>query len=415
VRVLNLLHQYLPEFVGGSELYTQALAQAVTQRGGETAIFHRSYQNQSPLTIDHHAGVTVFAAAAEPLSPTRRFLATWRHPSLHAAWLQTLDEFRPDLVHVQHLMGLPDSLLDVLLERRIPYVVTLLDYWWLCANANLLTNYSHTACDGPRAYLNCTRCAVARTEHLAAWGAAPLLWGLLADRSRRLHRRLEQAAALWAPSDFVREWYVAHGAPAQHLRTVRWGVMAPTIAAQPREMPNAAVELLYVGGVAPNKGIHIVIEALQGVTGAVRLAIAGDETTHPAYVAQLRRMADARVTFLGRLDRQQVWQAMSDADALVVPSLWHETFCLVAHEALTAGTPVIASAMGALTEAIRDGVDGRLLPPGDVAAWRDALQRMVDEPQRLRSLRANVVAPRSFDAHVDQVEALYREILAAAQ
>jgi glycosyltransferase involved in cell wall biosynthesis len=414
VKVLHLVHQYLPEFVGGTELYTQALTHALAQQGWETAIFHRAYRDSRSLSVEVTTGIPIFAAAAGPISVTHRFLATWRHPLLHRHWAAALDAFQPDLVHVQHLMGLPTSLIGLLQKRRIPYVVTLLDYWWLCANANLLTNYDQRPCHGPQAYLNCTRCAVARTGRSAAWGAAPALWTLLADRSRKLNEILDHADALLAPSDFVRRWYTDHGAPAHHLQTARWGVIPPDTAYTSRRQDGAPLALLYVGGIAPNKGVHTVLEALRGVSGNLRLSIAGDTSTHPDYAAQLRRIADSRVTFLGRLSRNEVWQAMANADAVVVPSLWHETFCLVAHEALMAGAPVLASAMGALTEAVRDGVDGLLLPPGDVSAWRQAIQHLVNQPQTLQQLRTNVVAPRQFDEHVEQVESIYRQVLGSA-
>lgn len=429
MRVLNLVHQYLPEYVGGVELYTQSLAHELVRRDWEVGVFYRSYCAANTLTVSSESAssesassesggdrgsVVTFAAADGALAPTPRFLATWRQPALHAHWLAVLEQFPPDLVHVQHLMGLPTSLLDVLRARRIPYIVTLHDYWWQCANANLLTNYDATPCDGPQAYLNCTRCAVARAGSTATWGAAPLLWGLLADRNRRLHPLLARAAALLTPSEFVRRWYAAHGAPARHLQAVRLGVTPPPQPVVRRKSPDAGVNLLYLGGLAPNKGVHVVLEALRGVTGAIRLSIAGDETANPAYVSTLRHLADARVAFLGRLTRAEIWRALAAADAVVVPSLWHETFCFAAHEALTAGAPVLASAMGALTDAIRDGVDGLLLAPGDVEVWRAALQSLVDAPVRLATLRAGIVAPRQLAEHVDQIEAIYHEILAGA-
>lgn len=177
MKVLHLVHQYLPESVGGTELYTEALAQALSERGWQSAVFYRSYRPGSQLVVDAAAPVSTYAASVGALNPALRFLATWRHPQLHAHWEAALDSFRPDLVHVQHLMGLPLSLLAVLRERRIPYLVTLLDYWWLCANANLLTNHGHQRCGGPRASLNCTRCVVARSGSPLAWGASPALWG----------------------------------------------------------------------------------------------------------------------------------------------------------------------------------------------------------------------------------------------
>ena len=75
------------------------------------------------------------------------------------------------------------------------------------------------------------------------------------------------------------------------------------------------------------------------------------------------------------------------------------------------GIPVAASAHGALCEKVRDGVDGLLLPPGDVAAWRAAMQRLLDDPDLLPRLRAGVRPPMTMEEHVDRLEALYAQIV----
>lgn len=414
MKVLHLVHQYPPEFIGGVEHYTQSLARALVQRGWESAVFHRAYDAGTQLTLRRDGDVTVFAAGAGALAPTQRFLATWRQPTLLAHWRQVLARFQPDLVHVQHLMGLPTALLHEVSARRIPYLITLHDYWWQCANANLLTNYAEKACDGPRAYLNCTHCAIARAGTPSAWGAAPLLWPLMADRNRRLQPLLAHAAALLTPSEFVRRWYADHGAPMHLLRVAPLGVTPPARLPPHAGERNDDLRLLYLGGLAPNKGVHIVLEALRGVTGNLRFAIAGDAGAQPGYAADLRRLADPRVTFLGRLTRQQVWEALAGADLVVVPSLWHETYCFAAHEALTAGVPVLASAMGALTEVIVDGVNGRLLPPGDPQAWQAAIQEYVAAPSRLDELRRGVTPSLHFTEHVAMIESTYHTILSHA-
>ncbi len=118
--------------------------------GHATALFYRTYVD-APRLHERVEGATIcYAAAAGPFDPTRRLLATFGDAALQQAWTQVLDRFRPDIVHVNHLMGLPANLLSELRTRKIPYVVTLLDYWWVCANANLLTNYDQTACGGPQ-------------------------------------------------------------------------------------------------------------------------------------------------------------------------------------------------------------------------------------------------------------------------
>lgn len=410
MKILYVVHQYPPEFVGGVEVYTQGLAETIAQRGWQVAVFHRSYSRETLRKIDRHGAISVFSISVGALSPAQRFLSTWRQPAISEFWETTLAQFKPDVVHVQHLMGLPTTLLERLTQLGIPYVITLHDYWWICANANLLTNYSYAACQGPRFFFNCTHCAVARSGNQAMWAASPLLLGALFDRSRRLTRLLRGAARLLSPSAFVRNWYGQHGVPKERIQIARLGIALPPLAS--RHKPGGeGIRLLYVGGLAPNKGVHILIEALRPVQGDLQLAVVGDTTTHSDYVESLRRMADERVVFLGKADRAGVWKAFADADAVAVPSLWHETFCLVAHEALAAGIPVLASAMGALPEVIQNGVNGLLLPPGDVRAWSRALQRLVDQPHELETMRSQNVRPVSFEEHAGQIEALYREIV----
>ena len=163
MRILNLVHQYLPDKVGGTERYTQGIAHALAQRGHQVGVFYRRSAAGAGVERREDTGVTVWAAWSGAAGPTRRFLATFGDTPIERAFGRVLDESRPDLVHVQHMMGLPAALLDTLHRRRIPTVITLHDYWWVCANAQLVTNYDQSICAGPRHnWFNCSRCALAR-------------------------------------------------------------------------------------------------------------------------------------------------------------------------------------------------------------------------------------------------------------
>ena len=111
--------------------------------------------------------------------------------------------------------------------------------------------------------------------------------------------------------------------------------------------------------------------------------------------------------FLGKLARKEVWDTLAQADVVVVPTLWYETFSFIVSEAFAMGVPVVASCLGPLADRIRDGTDGLLLPPGDVAAWRETLQRLVDTPDLRAHLQANVEPPMTLEEHVECVESLY--------
>ena len=165
------------------------------------------------------------ALARSPLCAVCSPRSARRHCS--AAGRRVLDEFAPQIVHVQHLMGLPASLLSTLRQRSIPYVITLHDYWWICANAQLLTNDTHRICSGPRAYANCARCALARLDKPGLWPAAPGLAALLAARNMMLRRALSAARSYIAPTRFVADWYAHHGLPANRIAVIPHGIEIP--------------------------------------------------------------------------------------------------------------------------------------------------------------------------------------------
>ncbi|WP_322799268.1 glycosyltransferase, partial [Thermoflexus sp.] len=131
------------------------------------------------------------------------------------------------------------------------------------------------------------------------------------------------------------------------------------------------------------------------------------------YASYLRALAGPNVRFLGRLNREEVWNTMAQADVVAVPSLWFEAYSFLVSEAFAAGLPVLASRLGALAERVRDGVDGLLLPPGDVAAWRAAIQQLIEDPDLLARLRANIRPPMTMEEHVERLEEIYTKCLEA--
>ena len=82
---------------------------------------------------------------------------------------------------------------------------------------------------------------------------------------------------------------------------------------------------------------------------------------------------------------------LSEADALVVASRTPETYSLAAREAWSRGIPVLASRLGALTDAVEEGRNGFLFDHGDPGELASALRRLVAEPQLIPELRAGAL------------------------
>jgi glycosyltransferase involved in cell wall biosynthesis len=414
VRVLHIVHQYPPDHLGGTELYTQSLARRQAAAGHFPSVYVPLAGAERGPAAALESGVRVYRQPIGGEGRTAVFLRTFWSQAAVTSLEDVLDREQPDLVHIQHLMGLPAQLAGVLNRRGLPYVFTLHDYWTLCANAQLMTNYDQTLCAGPNRFLNCARCALARSGlpdlALARHGLAPLL----ARRNRLLLTVLEDAQALIAPSVFVREEITRLGGPAERLVVVPHGIelpaeMPPRRAAAPGEPSSGQLQVVYLGGISRQKGIHVLIEAASDLPAGIQVTIYGDMSAQPDYAARLRRQAQgAAVTFAGRIERQQIWPALATADVVVVPAIWYETSSLIAQEARAAGALVIASDLGALPERLSDGQDGLLFPPGDARTLRRLLLDLHARPERLRELQAAITPVRGIDEHVRDIEAVYR-------
>jgi len=149
-----------------------------------------------------------------------------------------------------------------------------------------------------------------------------------------------------------------------------------------------------------------------------RVRIVGHEEL--STVAELRAYAARRdvaeqVDFEGF--RGDVASLLQEIDVLALPSLW-EGFGLVLLEAMAAGRPVVASAVGPIPEVVVDGETGLLVPPGDSGALAEALVLVLQDgalAARLgRAGRARVERCFGLDRMVEQTHALYEELLAAA-
>jgi glycosyltransferase involved in cell wall biosynthesis len=154
----------------------------------------------------------------------------------------------------------------------------------------------------------------------------------------------------------------------------------------PRTPPRVAI----VARLVPLKGIDIAIRALAHVRAPIELAIAGDGPAR----ADLERLAAGRATFLGAVDETARDRLLAESAAVVVPSRVvaggrSEGLPLVALEALAAGVPLVASAVGGLPSLAPAAA---LVPPDDPHALASAIDRVLAAPPPAHELRAAVAA-----------------------
>jgi glycosyltransferase involved in cell wall biosynthesis len=206
-------------------------------------------------------------------------------------------------------------------------------------------------------------------------------WYAVGWLSRWLNRwALARADVCIFVSEYLRDRFVVPGRPEYvvHEECVRKSDLVRV----PRPRPARAPKILYVGRLAPEKGVDVLVRATQIVARRtnVRLRIVGAGRERGRLLGLVHRLGlDDLVEFAGLVPwGEHLFGEMRMATCLVLPSL-SEGYPRVILEALSQGTPVVASATGGIPEAVDYGRAGLLVPPGDVEKLGEAILRLVED------------------------------------
>lgn len=231
--------------------------------------------------------------------------------------------------------------------------------------------------------------------------------GALLERFALARAHVAIAVSRWGAEVLVARGYVDSG---RRLEVVHNGVSSSRLTGDvARLRPEDRSGLLFVGRLAPEKGVDTLLRALALAGGDARLALVG---TGPEE-AGLRRLADregvsGRVLFRGSLDPAAVRATMARSAALVLPSR-AENFPLVLLEAMASGLPVVATGVGGVPELALNERNALLVPPDDPEALASALGRVLGDPT-LRAALAAAGRRTARDYTWDRVTARYLEL-----
>jgi len=385
MRVLYCTDTYPPQ-VNGVSIVTAVSVAGLARAGWTCAVAAPRYPPDlhaasSPELAGAGATCEVhsFPSVAAPFYPEVRLA---RPRAAHLASL--IAGFRPDLVHCETEFGIGWAGKTAAERARIPVV------------SSYHTNFA---------------------SYTEAYGAR-WLRGLVSRYISRFHR---SSRRVYTPSNVAREDLLRMG-----IRDVEvWGRGVDTELFHPGRRSDAMraafgmgsrYTFLYVGRLAPEKGVAQVVDAFRLASemvprGVIHLVIAGAGPRE----AELRAAAPPDVTFLGVLDRRsRLPDLYANCDAFVFASVT-ETLGLVVLEAMASGLPVIAVPEGGVRDHLQDGRNGIACRAGDVSGMALAMVRIATEwglSRRLARGARHSVEPLSWDREIERLDRSYREVMA---
>jgi len=291
-----------------------------------------------------------------------------------AAMRAMLDRFTPDVAFVntwEHRLSY--SVLAELRGRGVPMVQFFSAYSPVCPNWSLLRDgkYCEACLSGSFRHAIGGRC-VKDSRAASAIAAAEAYLNRFVGAYEMFDRFI-------ANSDVSREILVRGGLPADRVHVLENCVdleaWQPAPGPPAEEPYVAAVSRLY-----PNKGVDVLVRAA-ALVPHVGVAIAGEGTERSRLESLAADVGASNVRFLGMIDGQELRDLVYGSRAVIMPSVWPETFGNTITEAFAMARPVIGSDVGNIPALVREGETGCLVPVGDASALAEAIRRLCADPE----------------------------------
>ena len=439
MKIVQAAGWYFPDSLGGTEVYVAALAHRLQAAGHDVQVAAPRAGACAEETY-RHDGIDVYRYPI-PTAPTRaecQGATTVRGAERFHAWLAAA---QPDIVHVHTFvtgLGLAELRAARAVGARVVVTPHSASLGYVCQRGTMM-RWGERLCDGRSEPTKCAGCVLqsqgvprplarvlaAVPPAVGRWlGRTPMRLGTALGMSALIRlnqaRQAETLAVverLVTLTDWAHDALVRNDAPPGKLAVNRLGV--DDVSAPPKPGPAVRSTMLpvrvgYLGRFEPIKGVHDLARAVASLPARMPIRVEfrgpdGDELAR-SVVRDLRALvgADTRVTWAPPVLPRDVPRVLAEYDVLCCPSICLEGGPTVALEAHAAGTPVIGTRIGGLAELITDGVNGRLVPPGDWRALAGVLVEIAADPACTVDRWRDALPPvRSMDEVVKDYLDLY--------
>jgi glycogen synthase len=415
-----LVTDAFPPICGGSGWSTYELARGLRRAGHDITIVRPRPGQPTGETRTTFEDFTVreVGSYAPGLPFVRNYFKNERLQRTLGAYLEPLirDE-RIDIVHGQHLLSAPGAI-RAARRMHVPVVVTVRDYWPVCYWSDLIHDYdADSLCPACSSGMMLT-CIRPRAKRLA-----PLANAAIPYMTRNLEwrrRTLSEADAVIAVSSAIARDLRAR---APELARTRLELIPNPVDVQ--RIRSAAQTVppdirrpyaIYIGKLAPNKGSHKLIPAINAANLTWPIIVVGDGPGRAE--AEAAAKASGRdVRFTGWLTREDALSWLAHASMLIFPSHGPESLSRVLLEASALGVATAAMETGGTRDIIAHEATGLL--SSNVNELSQHIARLADSATMRARLGANAkqLIDQRFDSRavVQRVTALYQDLMTGSR
>ena len=366
--------------VGGVERYVADMAATLEARGHQLVPLYLMPHEDHPGLSPSHRGYYMPELTPHHLGQIQETFRALAGREIRRRFAQILDQEKPDVVHCNNIYS------PVLIRHffgKVPFVRTVHDYRFMCPNLLKLTERKKELCGSPMG-LACYRegCISPLDQH-------GLRHMLLLRWEREVSKDFDR---LIVKSAHMKRQLMQAGVPGHKVEVIPLSITLPEVSRYDGALrrPGAVPTILFVGRVAEEKGLDVLLRALARLDVEFEAIIAGDgPVTEKMQDLASELCIDDRVQFVGWQGGEDLERLYRECHLVVVPSVWPEPFGLVGLEAMANAKPVVAFEVGGIPEWLDHEHSGLLVPVGDEVGLANAMEKLLEDPELAQQLGIN--------------------------
>ena len=350
--------------------------------------------------------ILFYTDSVDPFLFSQQSLAVIEH------FMDLIERIDPDVIHFHHYLGIGLELIAAARRKspKLRIFVTLHEYLAICANFGQMVKTEGMALCHAASPHECAQCfpQIAPAEFLL--------------RESFVKSHFEKVDLFIAPSEFLRQRYIAWGLPAWQIAVLENGT-PPVRPPPPRPLGEGErrARFGFFGQIIPYKGLVELLIAFEhlnqfpaALTEGAQLIVNGaiPEQNPKPFVDRVRELFARnrqRVHYAGAYRHEDLGRLMAAIDWVVVPSLWWENSPMVIEEALAHRRPVICSNIGGMAEKVRRGKDGLHFAVGNPFELASLIVQLAGEPAAWDALQQTMRQPTGIAETVERHLHYYRD------
>ena len=317
-----------------------------------------------------------------------------------------LDDIKPDIVHIHSVWCLSFSIIKPIKDRNIPIIYTAHDASYCCPAIFCIGDKFCTACSG----LNTLPCTLKKCIN---GNFSKSLYYSFKALIERLLCKVNDIDLILTPSEAMAKYFEKFNIPKDKLCVLNNYVPDANI----KQISESSSKnyFFYAGGLAKEKGIYTLLEAVKQLPSEIEFHIAGstDYNNDVQKIIQENQLTNIKI--LGRLSRTEIYEEYKNCISSIVPSAWFENFPTVVLESFANCKPSIGSKVGGIPEMIEQDKTGLLFEVNNANQLSECIMKYWNDrnlaAEHGKNAYEKLCSQYTEEKHFNKLMEIYEEVL----